>query len=80
MRHLIEAVLRDPCAALRDRSEAANEIVAAGVAALPAIREVLDGKYESRSHPRDVLEAFSYLAGRIRANSGEYSGSEPGSA
>jgi hypothetical protein len=72
MKHLIDAVLADPVAALHDRSPAADELVAAGERAMPLIQEVLDGDWHSDAHPIDVLEAFMYIATRIRAP-GEWS-------
>lgn len=65
MQHLIDAILQDPGAALLGRSAAADELVARGVEALPLIQHVLDGNWKSEAHPKDVVEAFMYLAQRI---------------
>jgi hypothetical protein len=65
MKKLIQAVLDDPVAALRDHSDHADQLVAAGPVALPYIEDVLKGNWSSSAHPVDVMEAFQYLAKRI---------------
>ena len=65
MKHLIDAVLADPNAALYRKSAAADELVAIGTPALPLIQQVLDGHWTSDAHPKDVIEAFMYIAQRI---------------
>lgn len=65
MRHLIDAILKDPEAALNRQSAAADELVAHGEAALPLIQHILDGNWKSEAHPKDVVEAFMYIARRI---------------
>jgi hypothetical protein len=66
LKHLVDAVLADPVAALRGKSVAADNLVSMGPAALPLIQEVLDGNWTSTAHGIDVLEAFMLIANRIR--------------
>ena len=67
MKHLVDAVLEDPVAALHGKSAAADELVSIGPAALPLVQEVLDGKWISKAHGVDVMEAFMFIATRIRS-------------
>lgn len=60
-------MLNDPVAALHGRSPAADQLVAIGPAALPAVREVLGGNWTSDAHPKDVIEAFMLIAQHIAA-------------
>lgn len=66
MKHLIDAVLQDPVAVLHGKSAAADELVSIGAASLPLVQEVLDGKWTSKAHGVDVIEAFMFIATRIR--------------
>ena len=68
MKELVASVLDDPVAALQGRSEAADRLVAIGAPALPLVREVLNGKWDSKAHPKDVIEAFMLIAQQIAAD------------
>jgi hypothetical protein len=67
LKPLIDAVLKDPGAVVCDRSVAADELVSYGKVALLSIQRVLDGHWQSDAHPKDVMEAFMYIASRIHA-------------
>lgn len=62
---LVDAVLDDPVAVLHGTSRAAEELIALGPLSLPVIQRTLQGRWTSRSHAKDVLEAFGLIRQRI---------------
>ena len=61
----MQAVCDDPVSVLHDTSSAANELVAAGGAALPSIAQVIRDGWTSSASGIDIVEAISYVLARI---------------